>query len=488
MKLRLFLVFGLLLSSCASVFSQGQVDDPTGLLDLVQDSTNIVISEEGTESLEKLDMDSIGLQLEGDSLNTDSVVYKHSRIFVDLFGDDETQVFAYLDTIPVYELPPVPSDLYMFHEIVYDSQHTTPITIAEEMRLAQEYADRPIDANAQWLFDLQKQRRLQNSYVSRFVIEHPDKVKYNINDLPEAPKQYVITSSPDKVTLALKEIKVDDKTNITKEEVVLKSWLKDFTANVKFSQAYVSENWYQGGNSNLNLLGNFELNINLNPNKYPKLLFENRIQYKIGIYSTPQDSIRSYSLSEDQLQLNSKFGVKAVKHWYYTTTLQFKTQFFNNYQQNSRTMTASFLSPGELNLGVGMTYNTKTNKKRININLSINPVSYNLKICRNITDLNPVSFGIEEGKHTANQIGSNIEFKFGWNITPNISWNSGLYAFSDYEYVQADWQNTFNFSINKYLSSQIFLNLRYDSSSIPDPDWHRWQFKEILSFGFAYKI
>ena len=46
------------------------------------------------------------------------------------------------------------------------------------------------------------------------------------------------------------------------------------------------------------------------------------------------------------------------------------------------------------------------------------------------------------------------------------------------------------FNINRFLTTQIFVHMRYDSSTpdCDDPDWHKFQFKEILSFGFAYKF
>ena len=49
---------------------------------------------------------------------------------------------------------------------------------------------------------------------------------------------------------------------------------------------------------------------------------------------------------------------------------------------------------------------------------------------------------------------------------------------------------TLSFDINKYLSTQIYAHLRYDTSTgrIANTDWHRWQLKEILSFGFSYKF
>lgn len=464
-KLKLFAVLSL---CAASAYAKAEVDN---------DSINNIVAQS---------IDAV-IILEGDSITPDTVIYNHSQVFVDLFGDNEDSLFTYIDTLPDYQLPPIPKDKYMYSPIVFNSQEMRTIKLSDYADREAEYAARPFYAGDEWLVNAMNMRRRQKEIVGRYVYEHPENVKYNIKNLPEPPKQYVIKSEPNHLTLSLEEIKVTEPLP-EKEKVEVKSWIGNFVADVQFSQAYVSANWYQGGNSNLNLLGNFLYTISLNPNKYPKLLFDNCFQYKIGIYSTPQDSIHSYNFSEDLLQINSKFGVKAVKHWYYTATLQFKTQFFNNYQQNSRTMKAAFLSPGELNIGLGMTYNSKANKDKVNLSLTLDPISYNLKICRNITDLNPENFGIDAGKHTANEIGSKLQFNVSWVFTPNISWASTLYGFSDYSYVQLDWQNTISFDINKYLSTKIFLNLRYDTSAVPDPEWKRLQFKEILSFGFTYKI
>ena len=62
--------------------------------------------------------------------------------------------------------------------------------------------------------------------------------------------------------------------------------------------------------------------------------------------------------------------------------------------------------------------------------------------------------------------------------------------FTDYKYVQGDWENTLEFSINRYLSTRLFAHLRYDTSVPPleGSKWKRWQFKEILSFGLSYKF
>ena len=88
------------------------------------------------------------------------------------------------------------------------------------------------------------------------------------------------------------------------------------------------------------------------------------------------------------------------------------------------------------------------------------------------------------------EVGSNAEVKVSWDIMWNINYTSRFFVFTDYDYLQGDWQNTVNFSINRYLSTQIFVHLRYDSSTPKDDQksWGRWQLKEILSFGLQYQF
>ena len=72
----------------------------------------------------------------------------------------------------------------------------------------------------------------------------------------------------------------------------------------------------------------------------------------------------------------------------------------------------------------------------------------------------------------------------------NITLRSRLYTFTDYHTIQSDWENTLIFEINKFLTTQVFAHARYDSSTprVPDSEWHKLQFKEIFSIGFAYKF
>lgn len=333
-----------------------------------------------------------------------------------------------------------------------------------------------------------KMLRIKQNYI----IQHPEKVKYNYNSLPAPPKEFHAQVSPEQATITIDNLSIDKSSvgnTVATNEVKRINWITSFDGSLQFSQAYISPNWYQGGNNNLNMIANAIYNIKLNQAFYPKYLFDTTVQYKLGLNSAPDDSLRSYSISEDIFRVNSKLGLKAAKSWYYSFTLDFKTQLLNSYKKNTTDLAAAFLAPAELNLGLGMTYDYTRPDKKVTFNASLAPISYNLKICTN-DKMDETAFGIDEGHSTVSQVGSSAECKFMWKIAHNINYTSRLFLFSNYNYLQGDWENRISFDINRFLSTNIFVHLRYDTSSSYEPEskWKYWQLKEILSFGFSYKF
>lgn len=269
-------------------------------------------------------------------------------------------------------------------------------------------------------------------------------------------------------------------------EVKKVHWLHKFNVGLQFSQAYVSANWYQGGNSYLAGLFNINWNVDLNQAFHPKLLFQSAFEYKLGVNSNPKGSLHKYNTSQDLLQYSLKAGLKAFNdHWYYSLNLLFQTQIFNSYPEDSEQRSSTFLSPGMLNIGIGMTYNLSALKDRLKLSASISPLAYNLKTCL-AKDIDRAQFGMDPGQKALSEVGSSAEINLTWNFTDNISWKSRLFLFTDYHYFLADWENTFNFQINKYLSSQIFIHPRFDSSMESSTKWRHWMLREVLSFGVSY--
>lgn len=419
-------------------------------------------------------------------------------ILDNFFGDDADDKLTKVepDTIVVKIIPDtlvIDSTIDVSDLVLPKWFIATPIVFTQFERLdsvppfSRKFSDNPA---LQWADRGVSARRHLQETRQRFYVRHPELVRYNLANLPDPPKQYVAYADPEHAKIIVEEISVSPAPDDTQISIDTrrKHWIEAFNASAQFAQAYNSANWYQGGNSNVNLRITGIYNVNLNTVYHPNLLFENTIQYKLSINSAPNDTVHNYNISEDLFQINSKFGLKAFKSWYYTITLQAKTQMLQNFAANSNNVKSAFLSPGELNLGIGMTYNHVNAKKTFNFGLSMSPFSYNLKSCIS-KRINETTLGIKEGGHFVSQYGSNIEAKFTWNIAYNISYISRFYVFSDYSYVQGDWENTINFSINRFLSTQIIANLRYDSSrKSPDSKWKCWQMKELLTFGFAYSF
>lgn len=351
-------------------------------------------------------------------------------------------------------------------------------------------SDVTVPAIPEWLENSIDAWRIANDAIYRYMTRYPKGIMYSYRDLPEPP-QLKEDDTSFKAFLRkqkLPEMEIQMAGDDIVEDPEKRHWLHQLNGGVQFSQAYLSPNWYQGGNNHLALLVNFLWDVTLNQVYHPNLMFNSNVSYKLGLNSTPQDKYHDYSISEDLFQWNLRAGVKAFDKWFYSFTLQAKTQFLNSYPADSWTRTASILSPGELNVGLGMTYSTANAKNTCKFNASIAPISYNLKTCID-SKVDPVQFNIPAGRKLHNGIGSNAELTLDWKLASNINYKSRLFAFTNYQYFQGDWENTFSFNINRFLSTQLYVHLRYDSSSeISDNKWKHWMLKEILSFGFAYSF
>ena len=374
---------------------------------------------------------------------------------------------------------------YLLMPLVFDKQQSAAVVSQEPGK------QQPgLKVDDSWIDRAQQRWGRTHDTRYRLMINKPELVPFNENVLPKPPKEVVVETSPADAELQVepRNLATEQFKPIDRREVKVHNWLHSFVGSLQGTQAYISNNWYQGGENNLNLLADVQWDCNLNQKLHPNWLFNNTLHYKLGVATAKGDTLRNYSINEDNFQFSSQVGYKAVKNWYYSATLFFKTQLLNSYVTNSKTLAASLLSSGELNLGLGMTYNYKDQEGYKTLTLSIAPLSYNMKICRDIEKIDPTKFGIEAGHHFKHSFGSTVEMKFEWKITPSINWKTRLYAFTDYKYVQGDWENTLVFYVNSFLSTQIFTHLRYDKSRPWNQDWRYWQFKEILSFGLTYKF
>ena len=261
-----------------------------------------------------------------------------------------------------------------------------------------------------------------------------------------------------------------------------KFWTKKGDGYLQFMQNFVSDNWYKGGESNYSMVGALTLEANYdNRNKWK---WDNKLEMKLGFMHTRTDSVHKFKSNEDLIRLTSKVGLEAAKNWYYTLQLLAYTQFTRGLKANDLNIYSDFMSPFNLNLGVGMDYKVASKNKRLTGTVNLSPLAVNYRYVDRL-DL-ATSYGLDEGKHSLVDFGSQVTADVTWKINDVVSWKSRLYAFTSYKRAEVEWENTFTLRVSKYISANLFLVPRFDDSGKKDDDLGYLQFKEYSSIGFTY--
>lgn len=337
---------------------------------------------------------------------------------------------------------------------------------------------------------LEELRRDARNYITS---TSPQLYKTTVNKLPKLDWSEFQTAK----AKPIKEIVLEENNLVpvvNSDRIVVRKkkyspWTTRLDALLQFSQTAISANWYKGGNDFFSLLGALSGKADYDNRK--KIKWENNFEWRTGFNTVTGDTLRKSMPSDDIFKLNSKYGIKATGGFYYSSSFEFQTQFYDNPKGvNQYELKARFLTPIRLNVGLGMDYKYK------NLSVALSPLSFKY-IYLAKTDLtedgfyiNPNTFGIEEGENQLKEFGSKliVELK-DYRPISELKLNSKFYFYTNYEKVEIDWEIVAELTINRFFSTRLMLNPRFDNTVIlPDHQKAKIQMKEMLTVGFSYRI
>ncbi len=270
-------------------------------------------------------------------------------------------------------------------------------------------------------------------------------------------------------------------------------WKYSGITSLNLSQLSLS-NWAAGGDNSLS--GNALVKLSADFDDGNKN-WDNDLILGFGLIRTGSDPTRK---SDDQIELSSKLGFKAGEKWFYSALLSFRTQFamgYDNPGEDDRLKISNFMSPGYLNLALGMDY--KPNK---HLSLFLSPISTKLTFVLDEELSAAGTFGLDPGQTVRGEFGAYVKFAYKQEILKNVGLDTKIDLFSNYfdnpQYIDVTWDLLLTFKINEFLSASLMTQLIYDydiqfgfdstGDGEIDSFESRVQFKELFGLGLTYSF
>ena len=304
-------------------------------------------------------------------------------------------------------------------------------------------------------------------------------------------------------------------------------WTNSAEVSLGFNQTGLT-NWAAGGFDTFTLSAGLDGKANY---KKDLMSWNNRLQLNYGfLHSSDKEGI--LQKSNDRIYLESKWAYQTAKDskWNYAASFDFRSQFTDTpakYVQydsdNSGAINegdkwkpdglkSGFISPAYTNLALGLEW-----KPNGWFDINIAPLTGGFTIV-DIAQLRK-NYGMELGcaeddteyqtalatndpavygpfyKSAKFQFGAQIKADMKFSINENLKYETQIVLFTDYldhpfTWTRVNWDNKVSFKLAKYFSVAFNTWLIYDPIVMIADDagvlTQRVQFKEFLSFNFAY--
>ncbi|WP_298766983.1 DUF3078 domain-containing protein [uncultured Polaribacter sp.] len=234
-------------------------------------------------------------------------------------------------------------------------------------------------------------------------------------------------------------------------------------------------NWASGGQNTV--AGNINVNYDFNYKK-KNVNWDSRLLTGYGLsYITNE----GYRKTDDRFELNTLFGFRTGKYWFFSFIGNFRTQYTDgfNYKTEPNTLVSEFLSPAYLTFGPGMLW-----KKSDDFNFNIAPATARYTL---VSDAFSGRFGVENGKNTAFSLGFNLSGYFKFTMAKNIEMENILTLYTDYlsniGNIDVDYLTNIRFKVNKHIKMLMTFHLIMD-----DDASSKLQFRQLFGLGLNYSF
>ena len=260
-------------------------------------------------------------------------------------------------------------------------------------------------------------------------------------------------------------------------------WKFSGHTSLTFTQSFLSDNWYQGGDKNYySMLATVDLDLNYDDQD--RISWTNHFDFDLGFATYESESKLGLKTNTDKIRLESTFGYKLVKSLDVAAKFKAESQSLPNYQVDTKTLISACLSPLDANISIGLNY--KPNLGNFKMEIYLAPFSgYNLRYVYH--DELTEAYGLGT-KHVKQDYGTQLVVTIPtYKLTSFLDVYSRLEYYTNYHRVFFQWETKFNVALSKYFTASLMLNTRYDDSVVRHENWKFWQLQELFTLGVAYK-
>lgn len=214
-------------------------------------------------------------------------------------------------------------------------------------------------------------------------------------------------------------------------------------------------NWAEGGDNNFNGLATLDLQ---HIYKKERLSLTTKFDARYGMNVIDTTTFKN----QDRFNFNFQAAWSIGRNWSLSGTANLRSQFTKGYKsrKEANVLVSDFMSPGVLDLSVGLTWNPAESPWKI----TLSPVTGSMLFVMN-EELSQLGINnIEPGKHFKPMIGPSAMIDFDQKFAKDaIRYRSSCYSFWNFRLDPvARWENWLTFQATKWLGTSIYWNMIYD--------------------------